>query len=75
MQWGETDFTFSEDSIEVTVRHIPAWVCKHGDDASFPPSAADEIIETVRELITVAKKTRLYRPSSFDQEYLVRVVA
>jgi hypothetical protein len=33
MGWGETEFTFVEDGIEVIVRHIPAWVCPHHDDA------------------------------------------
>jgi hypothetical protein len=75
MIWGETDFTFAEDGIEVTVRHIPAWVCIHGDDAAFPPDITDELIVTIRKLIRVAQQARLDYPALGQPEYLVRATA
>ncbi|MCP4361296.1 MAG: hypothetical protein GY796_25080 [Chloroflexi bacterium] len=75
MVWGETDFAYAEDGIEVVVRHIPAWVCPQGDDAAFPPGATDELIETIRELIAVAKRTQAQRTSLPQQEYLVKVMS
>jgi YgiT-type zinc finger domain-containing protein len=74
MIWGETDFTYTENGVEVVVRHIPAWVCPHGDDTAFPPGITDELIATIRELIAVAKRTQTTRLSIPKQEYLVRVV-
>ena len=73
MEWGETDFTYEEDGIEVTVRHIAAWVCPHGDDVALPPGVTDELITTVRELIKVAKRKN--HPMKPHQEYRVRVLA
>lgn len=73
MEWGETDFTYEEDGIEVAVSHIPAWVCPHGDDMALPPGATDELIATVRALIKVAKRKN--HPIQPRQEYLVRVLA
>lgn len=75
MDWGETDFSYVEGGVEVVVRHIPAWVCPHGDDAAFPPGATDELLETMRELIEVARRTQAKRPSLPAQEYLVRVAS
>ena len=75
MVWGETDFTYAEDDVAVVVRHIPAWVCPHGDDAAFPPGVTDELIETIRELIEVAKRSRAHRTLLPQQEYLVKVVS
>lgn len=75
MVWDETDFTYAEDGVEVVVRHIPAWVCPRGDDAAFPPGVTDELIETIRELIAVAKRTQAQRPSLLQQEYLVKVMS
>ena len=75
MQWGETDFTYAEDGVEVVVRHIPAWVCSHQDDSSLPPGTMDELIKTIRELIQVAKKAKAVQVAIPQQEYLVRVMA
>jgi len=63
MVWGETDFTYTEDDVTVTVRHIPAWVCPYSDDAAFLPGVTDELIGTIRELIEVAKRSKIQRPS------------
>lgn len=75
MQWEETDFTFTEDGIEVTVRHIPAWVCPHQDDVAFPPGVTDELIGTIRQLVAVAKQAKATHHALTEQEYLVRVAA
>jgi YgiT-type zinc finger domain-containing protein len=75
MVWGETDMRFEEDGIEVIIRHIPAWVCPHGDDAAFAPGVADEIFETIRDLVKVAKRVQSTHPALSGQEYLVRVAA
>ena len=75
MEWGETDFTFDEDGVEVIMRHVPAWVCPQGDDAAFAPGVADEIYRTVRELVKVAKRAQTMKTIIPSQEYLVRVMA
>lgn len=75
MEWGETDFSYTENGIEVTVRHIPAWVCPYADDSAFPPGVTDELIATIRKLVAVAKEAQSSQENSWEQEYLVRVVA
>ena len=75
MIWNETEITFEEDGIEIVVRHIPAWVCPHGDDAAFAPGVSDEIIKVARELIEVAKRAQAADRAFPRQEYLVKVVA
>jgi YgiT-type zinc finger domain-containing protein len=75
MIWDETELTFEEDGIEIVVRHIPAWVCPHGDDAAFAPGVTDEIIKTARELIAVAKRAQAADRAFPRPEYLVKVVA
>ncbi len=74
MVWDETDFTYIEDGVEVVIRHIPAWVCPHGDDAAFPPGVTDELIKTIRELVAVAKRAQSQQTSLSRQEYLVKVI-
>jgi len=75
MVWGETDFTYTEDDVTVIVRHIPAWLCPYGEDAAFLPSATDELIATVRELIEVAKRAKAQRTLLPQQEYFVKVMS
>ena len=75
MQWGETDFTYREADIEVTVRHIPAWVCPHADDSAFAPGVTDELIGTIRKLMDVARQAKAAQAGLWEQEYLVRVAA
>lgn len=75
MIWDETEITFEEDGIEIVVRHIPAWVCPHRDDAAFAPGVTDDIIKVARELIAVAKRAQTTDRSFPRQEYLVKVVA
>lgn len=73
MVWGETDFAYQENGIEVTVRHVPAWVCPHTDDSAFPPGVTDELIGTIRKLVDVAKQAQASQRSAWEQEYLVRI--
>ncbi len=73
MVWDETDMKFEENGVEVIVRHIPAWVCPHGDDAAFAPGMTDEVIETIRDLAKIARRAREIHPAFPRQEYLVRV--
>lgn len=75
MVWGKTDFSYAEGGIEVTVRHIPAWVCPHADDSAFPPGVTDELIGTIRKLVEVAKQAQAKQPVRWEQEYVVRVAA
>ena len=70
MNWGETDFTYAENGVEVIVRHIPAWVCEYGDDVAFAPGVTDELIATIRQLIRIAQQAKLDYPSLPQQEYL-----
>lgn len=72
MIWDETDITLAEDGIEIVIRHIPAWVCPHCDDAAFAPGVTDDILKVARELIAVAKRAQT---ADFpQQEYLVKVI-
>ena len=75
MVWGETDFAYTENGIEVTVRHIPAWVCPYADDSAFPPGVTDDLIATVRKLVEVAKQAQASQSNLWEQEYLVRIAA
>lgn len=75
MIWSETEFIHQEDGVEVTVRHVPAWVCEQGDDASFPPGITDELLSTVRQLVRLAKQAKQDHALIPEQEYVVRVLA
>lgn len=75
MVWDETDFVYSENGIEVIVRHVPAWVCPDGDDVAFPPDVTDELITVIRQLIQVATQAKTDHLAHPQQEYLVRVLA
>lgn len=75
MVWDETDFVYAENSIEVVVRPVPAWVCPAGDDLAFPPGVTDELIAVIRQSIRVAKQTRVEHPAQPQREYLVRIMA
>ncbi len=63
MKWGETDFTYAENGVDVVVRHVPAWICEHGDDVAFAPGVTDELIATIRQLIRIAQQAKLNYPS------------
>lgn len=58
MMWGKATFKYEEDGILVEVSDIPAWVCSDCDDVSFTPGTSQQLIATVRELITATKRAR-----------------
>jgi len=70
-QWKTTTFEYDEDGVSIQVPNVYAWVCPHDGEASFTPETVDELIATVRELITPAKRARERR--SMPTEYIVRV--
>ena len=70
-QWVPTTFEDDEDGVSIRVPNVYAWVCPHDGEASFTPETTDELIATVRELITPAKRARERR--SMPTEYIVRV--
>ena len=70
-QWVPTTFEYDEDGVSIRVPNVYAWVCPQDGEASFTPETTDELIATVRELITPAKRARERR--SMPTEYIVRV--
>ncbi|PYS60948.1 MAG: hypothetical protein DMF76_12560 [Acidobacteria bacterium] len=70
-QWAPTTFEYDEDGVSIRVPNIYAWVCPQDGEASFTRETTDELIATVRELITPAKRARERR--SMPTEYIVRV--
>ena len=70
-QWGPTTFEYDEDGISIKVPNVYAWICPSDGEASFTPDTTDELILTVRELITPAKRARDRR--SMPTEYIVSV--
>ena len=71
-QWRPTTFEYGEDGVSIKVPNVYAWVCPRDGEASFTPETTDELIATVRELITPAKRARERR--SMPTEYIVSVV-
>ena len=70
-QWDLTTFEYGEDGVSIRVPNIYAWVCPSDGEASFTPETVDELIATVRELITPAKRARERR--SMPTEYIVSI--
>jgi hypothetical protein len=70
-QWQPSTFEYDEDGVSIKVPNIYAWVCPKDGEASFTPETVDELLTTVRELITPAKHARERR--SLPTEYIVRV--
>jgi len=70
-EWKPTTFEYDEDGVSIQVPNVYAWVCPNDEEASFSPETTDELIATVRELITPAKRARERR--SMPTEYIVRV--
>jgi RNA polymerase subunit RPABC4/transcription elongation factor Spt4 len=70
-EWRPTVFEYSEDGVSVRVPNVYAWVCPNDGESSFTPETVDELIATVRELITPAKRARERR--SMPTEYIVSV--
>jgi hypothetical protein len=70
-EWKPTTFAYDDDGISIQVPNVYAWVCPEDGEPSFTPDTTDELIATVRELITPAKRARERR--STLTEYIVRV--
>jgi hypothetical protein len=70
-EWKPTTFEYGEDGVSIRVPNVYAWVCPSDGEASFTPETVDELIATVRELITPAKRAR--ERHSMPAEYIVRV--
>lgn len=70
-EWRPTTFEYQEDGITVRVPHLCAWVCPVDGEASFTPETVDELLLTIRELLTIAKRARARR--SELTEYIVSV--
>jgi len=58
MIWGATTFEYEENDILVEVSNVPAWICPDCDDVSFPPGVSQQLITSVRELITATRRSR-----------------
>jgi hypothetical protein len=70
-EWRPTTFEYQEDGITVRVPNLYAWVCPADGEASFTPDTVDELLLTIRELLTTAKRARERR--SELTEYIVSV--
>ncbi len=70
-QWQPTTFEYDEDGVSIHVPNIYAWVCPQDGEASFTSETVEELLATIRELITPAKHARERR--SLPTEYIVRV--
>lgn len=69
--WQRITFEYREGDISIRVPNVSAWVCPQDGEASFTPETMDELLETVRELIEIAKRARNRR--SVLTEYIVSV--
>ena len=70
-EWQQITFEYREGEISIRVPHVYAWICPQDGEASFTPETVDELLETVRELIEIAKRARNRR--SVLTEYIVSV--
>ena len=70
-EWKPATFVYDDDGVSIQVLNFYAWVCPRDGEASFTPDTVDELIATVRELITPAKRARERR--SMPTEYIVPV--
>ncbi|ETR69899.1 MAG: hypothetical protein OMM_09210 [Candidatus Magnetoglobus multicellularis str. Araruama] len=68
-EWRPTTFEYKEDNITVRISNVMAWVCPKSGNASFTPQIMDELIETVQELVLIAKKS-VKRKSSLTEYFL-----
>jgi YgiT-type zinc finger domain-containing protein len=70
-EWKPTTFDYHEEGVSIQVPNVKAWVCPNDGEASFTPETTDELITTIRELLTPAKRARARR--SMPAEYIVKV--
>ena len=71
MEWRQTTFEYEDRGIDITVPNVPAWVCPRCGEVSFTPETTGQLIETVRELVNIARRARRRQPQL--REYLVKV--
>lgn len=57
-EWKATTFIYDDDGVSIEVPNVYAWVCPIVGEASFTPDTTDELIETVPDLVTPAKRAR-----------------
>lgn len=70
-EWRKAMFEYRDNGIVIRVPDIYTWVCPEGGEASFTPETVDELIDTVRELLEIAKRAQQRR--SVLTEYIVSV--
>lgn len=71
MRWGQTDFVYRDDGIEITIPNVPAWLCKSNHEPLFTPDTTDQLIDTLKELVATAQRARKREPML--HQYVVRV--
>ncbi len=72
-EWRPTTFEFGDEGNSIRIPNVYAWVCPVCQDQSFTPETTDELIDTVNELIEIAKHAKQRR--SVLTEYFVSVTA
>ena len=70
-EWKATTFVYDDDGVSIEVPTVYAWVCPIDGEVSLTPDTTDELIETVRDLVTPVKRARERR--SMSTEYIIRV--
>ena len=69
--WRPATFEYEDEGITIRVPNLYAWVCPTGGEASFTSDTVDELLLTIRDLLTAAKRARGRR--SEVTEYVVSV--
>lgn len=70
-EWRLATFDYQDEGINVRVPNVYAWVCPVDGETSFTPETTDELLLTIRERLTTAKRARERR--SELTEYIVSV--
>jgi hypothetical protein len=70
-RWQPTTFQYDEDGVSISVPNVYAWVCPEDGEPSFTAETTDELLITIRELMTPAKHARERR--TLPTEYIVKV--
>ena len=70
-EWRLATFEYEDEGITVRVPNLYAWVCPADNEVSFTADTVDELLLTIRDLLTAAKRARGRR--SELTEYVVSV--
>lgn len=70
-EWRPTTFEYTDEGITIRIPNVDAWVCPKGCEAAFTPETMDELLDTVKELMEVARHARQRR--SVLTKYMVSV--